>query len=1187
MKFGDILLAAVSCSVRRCRQSFKRQWHYIVPVLVNSALVLRWFDPGRYIGAGDVSPLIRNSLRAEAFTTWGHQLTGAGGTRSNAGRSTETLLVRVVESVGGDTLVAQRVLFAVVASVCAIGAVHLVRLVVDNKWSMAFAGVLAFVNPFVMLYVPNLIFPLALGTVGLLIGELGGCLLGRPHSVLRMALCSFPIAYLSVNPPLVVVTVTSTLLVVTVIAIFQKTERRSFVRFAATSVLPVAIFHMWWVVPTAHLFMSGGPAGVSFTADTSDTGWSWVNAQNDLHRIVTLTAHWGWEQYKPYSGTLDSSPWIFMRWVLPLGALAGLIVLLRSKSSPRRLLGAALACSGVVLIVIAQGIHGTFEQVNLFLIENIPGWWLFRDPASKFGPLLTLLYVVLFAVMLEALWKSRPTKMRRVAARIVRPSFVALGLSLAVVSFVHPYPILTGEVIPTQNRGVLPPSRVEVPKEWEEIEGVLQQTSDQGKVAIFPINDYYQVTTTWGYHGVDLANQFFSRPIIQAYPGGYFEANQAFSGQFQSLHASIVDADPAAVNHLSRALGVSHIIVRKDTSHDFKELDSQARQLDILNPIYSSAIADVYEVETEDRFESVEVVSDWSTSRPEDATDAVAWTGNDVVDSETSGPSHPNGFFWKPKPTGDQIRANVASGEVQAQVASNHIAVEETESSWNFLIRPDISIDEIELEDTLVSEVPKNVETTTYVKSGGVVQPLRDSQDLEIGDGEITLLEASDSTPLPLVRELDDCNNVDQRPLAEVKLSSVISEESIELTAAEHTACTIFSVPESSHKTVIDFSVEEIRDGLGRVCLWDHSKSVCEIDQRFTASTMDRPVTILADASTSKRSLYFHASYEEGSGGRQTVASYSLPRTSTVSRNERTISIDATSDYIVDSPNGEVTLTSTSVAPNLLEDFGYLQDCNKRTSKTLEEAGLEVTYHPSGVTLGANDHSACVAAPISAPPGATLDLAFEFDTLVGTAKPRFCVWQEIANECVATEILRSKDHTDNQYEAKVELREESGDALLFFYADTNNAATKMSYRNVRVIRDTTPRVHITPTQKQGQQPSYTSTKESSDRYRAELEATGEKLLVVLPESHDPGWQLTIPQGWKSEHVVANGYANAWFVTGDGHGTLTMVYRPSLFVAWAQKASLAVIVFLAANFVFMRLIRAKRTLTAIQKGTNSV
>ncbi len=1157
---------------KRLRTSLLNKWHYFLPVLLNTVLVLRWFDTGKYIGAGDVSPLIRNNLRSEAFSTWGHQLTGAGGTRNNTGRSIETLLIRFVEFFGGDTLAAQQLLFILVAAICSIGVAHTARLLLTNKAAIAAAAALAFVNPFVMLYLPNLIFPLALGTIGLLIGELVGLLLGHRSTIFRLALCTLPIAYLSVNPPLIVVTVGSTLLAMVVAGLYRRQEAKRLVVFVLKAIAPITILHLWWIVPTALLFAAGGPAGVSFAAETSDTGWKWVNAQNDLDRIATLTAHWGWDQYKPYSATLDSAPWVFMRWVLPLGAFCGLLFLLASRKKNQRMLGIALAISGASLLAIAQGLHGTFERFNLFLFENVPGWWLFRDPASKFGPLLTLVYILLFGFLLEKLWTSRrPMSISaRPAAslRFFRPLFLCLGIAATGLAIAHPYPILTGEVISASDRGTLPPSRVSVPSDWEEIHQLVKASPAKGKVAVFPINNYYQVTTTWGYHGVDLANQFFSQPVIQSYPGGYFQDKQPFTQQFEALRDAIESADSLAVNRLSKSLGASHLVIRKDTTHDARRLTLQAPRLSDVTQIHSSDIADVYEI---DDFGLIDVATQWTNASTADTISAIDAAGDPVLDRAENGARHPSHFFWQPSLGNDNVSTVVSSETTIAEVTKNYLDIEETAYSWKLLNRPELVINNKQLENRLVAEITKDADTKKYIVANGRAQALQDQQEVAASEGHVTILTASKPAPLVVTHTISDCNNVGKKPLPQVAIDSEITQETVTLTAAEHTACTILDVPRSEQETVIEFSVQQVHNGLGRVCLWNHDTSLCEFDQKFTSTTQDKPVMLLAQPSDSRRSLYLHASFEEEAGSPEAEAQYSFPQASIVEE-KNVVAVETTSTHTIETPNGKAELRSTSADSNLLGEFGFLQDCHKHNDLTFEEAGLAIERHSNGVTLSAEKHSACVSAPVTANPGAEIDLAFDFDTTRGTAKPRFCLWQEIINACIADGVIREADYESNRYAAKVTLGESSGEALLFFYADSLEMGTEISYTNVSVTEDTSPDVYLHQGSPSQATLSVVSEKLSSDRYRATITLDGQKTLVTLPESYDDKWQLEVPQGWASEQVKVNDYANGWFVSGEGEGTVTMTYQPSIITSWVQKASLVIALALLVNFLFSTALR---------------
>ena len=167
-----------------------------------------------------------------------------------------------------------------------------------------------------------------------------------------------------------------------------------------------------------------------------------------------------------------------------------------------------------------------------------------------------------------------------------------------------PLPLWNGDVI-AEDRGLLPSSRVELPNEWRQVATAVNMSTGTGKTLVLPQNTFYQVTTSWGYHGADtFIGQLVLDPVIQRFPGGYFEAPTGFEALVDEAQAALERGDTATADRALRALGVSHVIVRRDLVSDESlipvdtvGLDSAVAALPTALPVHNSTIASVYEVD--------------------------------------------------------------------------------------------------------------------------------------------------------------------------------------------------------------------------------------------------------------------------------------------------------------------------------------------------------------------------------------------------------------------------------------------------------------------------------------------------------------------------------------------------------------------------------------------------------------
>ena len=384
-------------SLRQAR-IFTLDWRDAGLMAIAVALSQRWFAIGRFIAAGDVTPFHRESLISEFGWLWNHQQTGAGSTTYDAVRAIEVAAVEITKTFGGGALLAQRVLYGVIAAITVLGGSMFSRRFGAGAWTSRLLGLLALVNPFVMVQLPNPLPMMAIGVMGILGALVIDAGLGQPKR-LEFVVASLLVSYIALNPALLAVTA---IWVVAVAAIATPTQGPGStgraLRFLARTALPVAVVNLWWIVPVVLVVFK--PIGSSVAAVRNVSDWAWSHADNSLENVITLKAVWGWDtpQYYPYAASLDATPIRFLRYAFPLLAFSAAFI----SKGPRRRGALVLLGFAVALVFGAKGLHEPFASVNLFLYDNVPGFWLLREPMGKLGAPLVLVYVGLVATLLAA-----------------------------------------------------------------------------------------------------------------------------------------------------------------------------------------------------------------------------------------------------------------------------------------------------------------------------------------------------------------------------------------------------------------------------------------------------------------------------------------------------------------------------------------------------------------------------------------------------------------------------------------------------------------------------------------------------------------------------------------------------------------------------------------------------------------
>jgi arabinofuranan 3-O-arabinosyltransferase len=208
---------------------------------------------------------------------------------------------------------------------------------------------------------------------------------------------------------------------------------------------------------------------------------------------------------------------------------------------------------------------------------------------------------------------------------------------------------------------------------------------------------------------------------------------------------------------------------------------------------------------------------------------------------------------------------------------------------------------------------------------------------------------------------------------------------------------------------------------------------------------------------------------------------------------------------------------------------------------------------PDGtVLLTSPDRIVCAQGePVRTIPGATYRFSAEYRSSYGQT-PQVCVWFQPAYRCADTPApVRS-----TAWQTVTALvRPPTGVTSVtprVIAAASAVVRTSITYRNVSLTRVALATVQATPTGPQASAaPRVDATVVSASRYRAAVHAATGRFTLVLPESYAPGWALDgLPRGWTARHVVVDGYANGWLVTGTGNADLSLVYRPS---RWSEAA----------------------------------
>jgi arabinofuranan 3-O-arabinosyltransferase len=1154
---------------------------YLIPVTVAIAASQSWFQGGRVIASGDLAPPLAPAM--DYVSHWSNFLTGEGGPSYSIIQLPYFETISLWKELGLTEAAFQRVWLSLLFAGAAGAVVFLALALTGSPFGAGVAGILACFNAYRLTTQADPIPLLATIMAGLL-GGLVVLSASRNVNPAWFALVSLGMGYVFVNPAhaaLVIIWV----VICTVLVCGQhgRNGLSSAIRFLARAVPLAIILNLWWIVPAALTIF-----GSEFTARFAASGvemWSWTHARSSLLNALTLNTTWAWSypEYFPYATSLETFPFSALRFLAPLLAAAGVVVSVRRGRRLAIMLGVVVIGS----VWVAKGLHPPFPMVNRWVYDTVPGFWLFRDPA-KVLLLVSLAFALLGGIAVTQLARFAARATQRRAAGLAASSLVLAG------AVGYPYPLLTGEVIPDQ-RPLLPSAHVKVPDFWRRAASVLNSRNPSGKVLVLPASDFYQLPTTWGYHGVSFTGMLLRQPVIELVPGGYFRPPGSVSSIVRSIERDILDGDSVGLSRKLGSLGVSHLVLRGDldtsfpgrTFRDPSLLEAALGRLPIVAPEETFGPISLYRITEFDGLALARIPAEYV------ASDALVPDLLEGLPPQVALVTQPNAISTS-FPSAQGGRAIDLPG------GSTQVLRMESERLWRVDGRTEGRTVHLRLSDPLVVRVgsqrmpsldprilripagsPPLVVTigdaTFYIPpetdtwtSLGVVRLRKGSSRLRIAAREnAQVIGTADATTV------SDCNRYDRRTPREVGIAATVIEgpngSAVQLRARDHSACVAYPItpvePGGLYRVELDY--RGVRGSPPRACLWQDGPERCAslppLD--FSPGWHRLEATVRADRQTQGLRLYVYA---EGTGEGETIAEYGEPRVrhyeTVVVRDltePRTVSVDD-----VRLPPGQVNLTVDNpfppVPPISVNRALPVSDCNRYDRRIPREVGIAATVvegpNGSAVQLRARDHSACVAYPISrVEPGGLYRVALDHRGVRGRP-PRACLWQDGPERCASLPPLNLSPGW-NRLEATVRVDRQTQGLRLFVYADgAGGVETVAEYGEPRVTPSAQLQVAFVKTPGSSHLPSVTVDRRSPSEFVVDVRDSRVPFALMITEAFGPGWRLEYPgkTAQEAQHLRADGYANGWIVPWQGSYQLRIWYQPEVVAVVARRISLLAI-----------------------------
>jgi hypothetical protein len=323
----------------------------------------------------------------------------------------------------------------------------------------------------------------------------------------------------------------------------------SFIKSVAVIFGLFALFNAWWLIPTAIQTSSNLGAVRETTSDFSAVGGS------HLSDIFSLFGSWAFREkiygtdlyYFDYFKKFDNLPGIFFRFTPFVFFVFGALYLIKQKSIENHTFLAFFTFIGFIFLFLAKGTSGVGGSLFLILFKYVPFFWIFREPYSKFMPIVTLSYSIIIVVGLLYI------------SKISKKWFVIVSeilLSVSVLFILFPY--VTSAVIWTKNTNYSRSYKIDIPENYKNLEAI----DNKGYFLQFPssgFKSYYEWSS--GYVG----NPFLMLSNLDLLnPESGYSPNIAIKRIVEYLYIQMI-TNPQKFQSEASRYNVGGVILQKDT----------------------------------------------------------------------------------------------------------------------------------------------------------------------------------------------------------------------------------------------------------------------------------------------------------------------------------------------------------------------------------------------------------------------------------------------------------------------------------------------------------------------------------------------------------------------------------------------------------------------------------------------
>lgn len=1128
----------------------------IAASVVGGVVAAMWFSPDRFYAFGDRTPLVRDTASSSLFSPWNNLYSGGGNITWDVTRIAEVVFYQLGDFFGSPPL-GQRFFTALVFAYAAYFAATLFSRIIRGVLLPALGGVLVAFSPLVMVTLPNYLHVIVSGAVCASITHFVDLRNGRKPGWYRLFVGTSPMFLVGTNPPLTVIVLS--FVAASPLLSFVYSSQKISARRAAKHIVLNLLLHSWWIVPS---FTASAFARSEETTDTllDPSKWVWASAKSSISNLTTGAANWSWPRGEYFGSAVDAaSPWFsWALWIVPL---------LFFMSFTDRFNGGRLSRLSILVcfpaLIVAKGMHQPFGGFNAWLYDNLPGFWLLRQPTSKIWWILWIMVVGVALKTLQTLSGKLKTS---------KPGIRTASLALLSLLVLPIWPLVTGASAVGSPRENWPSHRVSLPDDWYVIGEHMKK--EEGATISLPLADFYMMPTTWGFYGWDnIARNTIESPVFSLTDESYIGNPPALSGILRQYERSLLARDADALMSLGRDLGLGTVLVRKD--YDQKSAVREVRIKDYRDIERSLAALGA------ERTFNGDYVSVWRLPWPVYngyTTKSYVYVSSDLSTYDTAVVAASSGDVTIVPTADDGLGPRAEVGKDVMDI-SEPFSLKRTGDKTVYSIQS--NADGLSLVEATTLYTPDGVAPKREFKlpSGygvridGVWYSPGSKVGLPLGNTRIESVSLdANNTTVGGISPLADCNKVDNAPPSDTGLYVKEQGDYLELGAKSHSACVFWpSTLEAGVEYLVELEAESISGRPPRWCVQqeiDGKAGCAPLHSTHTDGRVYTVSTIIQGRRNANIKIFSYADGYSFSKDAQTRVRYKVPSVRrVVSSVLSDVNILPISDTV---SSGKLSVSLEGPAAKT-SPFSPPASCGGRS--TIGTSGKETG---TGVDLGVVSGEACVSSEITgAIAGGTVRVSA---SVVGTkgAIVSGCILGRGEKACSkeSLELTGSQDVLNFE----TEILAGSFTNVLFLYVKSNGVPVEASFSDVS-IRNVPPESLVgVPLSAYAGKPSVS---ESSSVLRAQSPG---RHLFSAPTSYSRSWSAD------GRHVKSGGWSNGWIldVGEDGYelspGNRASFYLRIFFVLYLF-AALAVIFNRYRDYRFEKKVKSNGALSVNEQLEN--